>query len=355
MKENILKINCSKENVIDKRIEWIDIAKGIGIILVVIAHTQMPSYSMFYGNDNVVRLLIYSFHMPLFFFLSGMCFKNDGITFKEFLAKKIKTLILPYFTFSVIWIAFESALSILNHSFSLNFLLREFKSYLLQIRNHAIWFLTCLFVLELVFFVISKVLKRKLFLVVFTILFLLLGVIYRERINANLVWNIDIIPMAMPFFTLGFLLKPYILKIKGNNLRLFLAFIICMIMNQITNAVNCKFFGKHYIGMYENSYCNYILFYLSAFLGIMAIVELSKVFEKSIIKKPLIYIGKNSLLYFGLHQILLLIAQIIINHLNLTNALIIVIWLLIVVATFLIITLLNQIVIKTKLKILIGK
>ena len=87
----------------------------------------------------------------------------------------------------------------------------------------------------------------------------------------------------------------------------------------------------------------------------MAIVELSKVFEKSIIKKPLIYIGKNSLLYFGLHQILLLIAQIIINHLNLTNALIIVIWLLIVVATFLIITLLNQIVIKTKLKILIGK
>ncbi|MGN0524124.1 MAG: acyltransferase family protein [Eubacterium sp.] len=91
MKNKTAKINCSTEDVVAKRIEWIDIAKGIGIILVVTAHTQMPSYSLFDGNNNILRLLIYSFHMPLFFFLSGMCFKTDGITFKEFLTKKIKT------------------------------------------------------------------------------------------------------------------------------------------------------------------------------------------------------------------------------------------------------------------------
>ena len=44
------------------RNEIIDIAKAIGIILMVIGHTRCPEY---------LRHLIYLFHMPLFFILSG--------------------------------------------------------------------------------------------------------------------------------------------------------------------------------------------------------------------------------------------------------------------------------------------
>lgn len=47
---------------LNTRVEWVDVAKGIGIILVVLGHNQSPDY---------IIKFIYSFHMPLFFFLSG--------------------------------------------------------------------------------------------------------------------------------------------------------------------------------------------------------------------------------------------------------------------------------------------
>ena len=49
-----------------KRIEYLDIAKGIGILLVVLGHNDFEVISVF------VQRLIYSFHMPLFFFLCGL-------------------------------------------------------------------------------------------------------------------------------------------------------------------------------------------------------------------------------------------------------------------------------------------
>ena len=54
-----------------KRIEWVDIAKGIGIFLMVMGHTGIPRI----GNQ-----WIYSFHMPLFFFISGFLF-NTSVNF----------------------------------------------------------------------------------------------------------------------------------------------------------------------------------------------------------------------------------------------------------------------------------
>ena len=63
----------------NKRIRWIDIAKGILILLVIIGHCEVGS---------CVKYVIYSFHMGAFFFLSGLTFstKNDP---KVFVAKKV--------------------------------------------------------------------------------------------------------------------------------------------------------------------------------------------------------------------------------------------------------------------------
>lgn len=68
-----------KTNQSEKRIEWIDSCKGLAIILVVIGHIadgylgagMFPEYSSFM---QCVLNLIYSFHMPLFFVLSGYVF-----------------------------------------------------------------------------------------------------------------------------------------------------------------------------------------------------------------------------------------------------------------------------------------
>jgi fucose 4-O-acetylase-like acetyltransferase len=75
------------EKTITNRINWIDIAKGIGIFLVVLGHTGIPVKLSYW---------IYSFHMPLFFFISGMCFDISKYqSFKSILLKKSKTLLLP--------------------------------------------------------------------------------------------------------------------------------------------------------------------------------------------------------------------------------------------------------------------
>lgn len=70
----------------------IDIAKGIGILLVIVGHTGgLPA-------DTYIHHFIYSFHMPLFFILGGFLFKSSNIV--THVRKDAKRLLLPY-VFSV--------------------------------------------------------------------------------------------------------------------------------------------------------------------------------------------------------------------------------------------------------------
>ncbi len=83
-----------------KRIEYLDIAKGIGILLVVLGHNDFEVISLF------VQRLIYSFHMPLFFFLSGY-FLNTAVPFFDFFKKRFNSLLKP-FLFTIFLIYFTS-------------------------------------------------------------------------------------------------------------------------------------------------------------------------------------------------------------------------------------------------------
>ena len=90
-----------------KRIVYIDIAKALCIILVVIGHycpDDCPEWWM------AVHDFIYSFHMPLFMFASGFVYiatKRDGEKYGEFIMKKIKRLMIPYFVVSAIVISIK--------------------------------------------------------------------------------------------------------------------------------------------------------------------------------------------------------------------------------------------------------
>ncbi len=70
------------------RIRYIDIAKGIGILLVVLGHNDMNAY------HPLLHRFIYAFHMPLFFFLSGIFF-NPERDFKTLFKKRFNGLIKP--------------------------------------------------------------------------------------------------------------------------------------------------------------------------------------------------------------------------------------------------------------------
>lgn len=78
-----------------QRIEYIDLAKGIGMIFVVFGH-MLNHYSL-------EAYAIWSFHMPLFFILSGMCFNASRWSlFIPFLKRRIKTLAVPLLIFAIL-------------------------------------------------------------------------------------------------------------------------------------------------------------------------------------------------------------------------------------------------------------
>jgi fucose 4-O-acetylase-like acetyltransferase len=73
----------------EKRIAYIDIAKGLGILVIVLAHNDLAGY------HPTLHKFIYAFHIPLFFFLSGMFFRPER-AFGETLRKRFNTLLKPY-------------------------------------------------------------------------------------------------------------------------------------------------------------------------------------------------------------------------------------------------------------------
>lgn len=74
---------------------WIDVVKSIGVYLVVLGHL------LYQGSIPIINQLIYSFHMPLFFILSGYLYKfKDNETNSEFIKKKFLRTALP----ALIWI-----------------------------------------------------------------------------------------------------------------------------------------------------------------------------------------------------------------------------------------------------------
>ena len=83
---------CLKKS---SRNQELDVAKGLGILLVVIGHG--------YSHTTNIELLIYGFHMPFFFIISGIIYGQKQVQFEFNLRKKIKTLIIPYLFFEIMW------------------------------------------------------------------------------------------------------------------------------------------------------------------------------------------------------------------------------------------------------------
>lgn len=125
-----------------KRIELIDVAKALTIFTVILGHTagnlDTPTY----------RIIIYAFHMPLFFILAGMSMKvkpvlswKDG---KKFLYKIILAIIVPYFVWGMIFSQSTYDVSIPN-------LLYGSWEGLVQMNTlTSLWFLPCFFVAKLI-------------------------------------------------------------------------------------------------------------------------------------------------------------------------------------------------------------
>lgn len=156
-----------------KHLDWIDIAKGIGIVLVVLGHTIVPQVreNTFAG---FLWIFIYNFHMPLFFFLSGFLFEKGLAHYKskgKFILGKLKFLMVPYLFFSVFAYVFINialkinALSpILESGGYTASTIKDAIFQSLTYNNHVdqhLWFVFSLFLVFAINILFPKIMKSK--------------------------------------------------------------------------------------------------------------------------------------------------------------------------------------------------
>jgi fucose 4-O-acetylase-like acetyltransferase len=137
-----------------KRIEYIDIAKGIGILLVVMAHNDFVLVSPFFYK------FIYAFHMPLFFFVSGMFFKAE-LPFLTVLRRRFDTLLKPYL-FTILLIYFMTlSFTKVNFDVATSRVIKALYANGHYIDWVQLWFLPHLFALNIFAFLFYWLVRRS--------------------------------------------------------------------------------------------------------------------------------------------------------------------------------------------------
>lgn len=146
----------SMNSPLPNRIHWIDYAKGIGIFLVVIGHVCRGLTDSSILNPLPAKLIdqwLYAFHMPLFFFLSGLLILGStSKPLKDFVLDKLQTIAYPYFLWSIIQSVLIANLSrYINSAISLTNLWR-----IIYEPVFIFWFLYILFVVMILYRVAHK-------------------------------------------------------------------------------------------------------------------------------------------------------------------------------------------------------
>lgn len=284
---NVLKVN--------KRIEWIDAAKGIGLILVMLGHLQAP----------YLVTWIYTFHMPLFFFLSGVTTLNGNrYNFTEFLKKKIKSLVIPYFSLGIIiWIFYVIINCFVgedNRLYGSN--LHMLGEFFKQEHFWTIWFLAALFVAEIIFYWIDHLSQgQKIVKIIISVIVCIAGFVYYRIGGSGLPWNIDIALVAQFFLCMGQLFgdsnktKEFILHSKKLKWTVGLAILI--VINLSAAVINIKIFGTT-LDMSVGLYGNEVSAVIAAMTGTLFIICCAN----KIHSKALLWLGQNTMVIFSWHS-----------------------------------------------------
>jgi acyltransferase len=279
------------------RIHWIDKARAIGILLVLFGHTH--------GIDPLVRIYIYSFHMPLFFFLSGYVLKEKYLSdgFGNFTLRSIRKILIPYLTFWVLSYPFFILNLVLQkkvYTQDLDVtLLKPFVGLLYGIEaglyNNVLWFFTCLFCTHIIFYWVFR-LNKKITILALIILGVL-GSIIHHYIDLRLPWNFELSLVAVVFLGFGHLASKIEFKKVGVIFSVLHCIAIALMFAVLIISVN----KNGYVSMSDMIFGNLSYYYFGAFSGIGLVIYLSFLIPRN---KILEWISFNSIIIFSLNLLI---------------------------------------------------
>ena len=269
-----------------KRIEALDIAKGIGIILVIIGHM----------SSSYLRDWIYSFHMPLFFIISGICFNTEKYpSFLPLLKQRVRTLAIPTIALYFIVLLLETLTGIKGF---------DLQQQLKGVHPGVLWFLITLLFSELLYFPLSKLT----FLWRIPILFVLVSTgVFFARNHITTFFDLTNIFFCTALYGLGNLFSssiPSALEhIKELNKYIIIssttfAFVFPLLL--ITTYKEAFDLASNFIPS------PVILYTLSAVTCTFAVIILSTIIP---FQKLLRFFGRNTLILLAFHPLIIAISS----------------------------------------------
>lgn len=287
------------------RYYWIDTCKTIGLLLVILGHGRL--------FPDTYQQFIYSFHMPLFFVLSGLLYKYKN--FKGGLLHDINRLIVPYFIISLLCYIIQSGLALFQGDLSWSNCYHRFLG-IFCVACHTgefppasgpTWFIIALFFVRILLSLRDSKWYRLGLTVISILAFILI-----KRCGWDPWIPIDTALMAIPFMTVGIALKPfrdYEFKKQNSLLLLFLsAFMIALLF--ITNRYN---------GLVDMSWCSYgrrlEVFYFNGLLGTIALLIISRLIPvKGASCEFCLTLSKGSLLVIGFNLMFVMVFQTVVER-----------------------------------------
>lgn len=234
------------------RIKWIDFAKGIGTILVVLGHVThgyLAANTFPFANEIITLIdkSVYSFHMMFFFMISGITFylayNYNFESKKDKIKRQILNIIWIFSLFSIVqWIFKHIFSSWVNETYSLEDLLLFF----IQPMS-PYWYLWDLAVFYGLFWIFNSMRIKDVY-----ILFIAgISYILVQFIDCNVVSSPYCVPVFFIAFAVGnFIAKNYEKYINISNLAIRLIFVCGVICLLVMNFDNNFFSFGHPFGLY---------------------------------------------------------------------------------------------------------
>ena len=273
------------------RIAWIDMARGFAAILVMIGHSTAPEH---------LRQWLYLFHIPLFFFISGYLFRPEKHRdFQRFLVSRCRSLLIPAIFLGTICRLIHVVLA----PETWKNLLYVIPGVLIQLRGGlwetGMWFVICLFVTELLFWWILRLMKKMWRIVAVSVAFGAFAYVYVMLIGKIVPWSLDAACIAVGFYGAGYLGRAFCKELfdKLTAKYLFAGYFAVTLM---IGCLYIQWFPGFKTDIYTDRFGLFPLFYIGAFAGILMCVSFFRTLPPM---KWLCFIGQNSLAYFAFHTL----------------------------------------------------
>lgn len=300
---------------IQEREQWIDVAKGIGIMLVIAGHTiAMKTIQP-----------IYAFHLPLFFLLSGLVFNHQKYaTARTYFPAKVRQILKPWAVMFLISLLVCLAIPAWRENLSLQRTLSELHTTMTNnVQNSSLWYLLCLFTMYVLFFFVNKIPRNIYTVSIMVIVAFLLPWMRSAEMDLlksichmpgdRLPFKIDSALVGLVFFSIGAWLPDVVRKIVKRDYSW--AFLILMAAAALLAAWWDKPINIQHIMLGKES----LSFYLVSLMGIAAVCMISHKIATSApdkVRRLFAFYGRNSLLVFGFQSLFIRMYLLVVNDIT---------------------------------------